>query len=118
MKRLLRGRHSEHRALRFLERHGLRHVASNYRSRHGEIDLIMRDGDTLVFVEVRYRRSRRYGGAAASVDNRKIHRLVRTGQAYLQQHDLLHAPCRFDVVAFEGDEQIEWIQNAFEAPAP
>ncbi len=88
-------------------------MESNYRCRHGEIDLIMRDGDTLVFVEVRYRRNRDYGGAAASVGRNKIRKIVKTGLHYLQRHHLDTA-CRFDVVAIDGDGEPQWIQRAFE----
>ena len=100
-------------ARRFLEQHGLRHVAHNVRCRHGEIDLVMRDAETLIFVEVRYRRSERFGGAAASVDRRKQARLTAAAGFYLQRHpsDL---PCRFDVVAIGIGDQVQWIRNAFE----
>ena len=117
MKTLLRGRQQDQRALKLLRRHGLKHVDSNYRCRHGEIDLIMRDGDTLVFVEVRYRRNRDYGGAAASVDRNKIRKIVKTGLHYLQHHRLDTA-CRFDVVAINGDSEPQWIRRAFEMETP
>lgn len=98
-----------------LQRAGLKIEARNYRSRHGEIDLIARDGDTLVFVEVRYRRSSRYGSASATVDARKQRKLLATADSYLQRHRL-DCPCRFDVVGIEGDAQnIQWIKNAFGA---
>ncbi len=113
MKTLLRGRQQENRALALLKRHGLKHRESNYRCRHGEIDLVMSDADTLVFVEVRYRNSKRYGGAAASVDHRKIQKLIKTGLHYLQHHRLDTA-CRFDVVAIDGDDEPQWIKNAFQ----
>ena len=100
-------------ARRFLEQHGLRHVAHNVRCRHGEIDLVMRDAETLIFVEVRYRRSERFGSAAASVDRRKQARLTAAAGFYLQRHpsDL---PCRFDVVSIGIGDQVQWIRNAFE----
>jgi len=100
-------------ARRCLERHGLRHVAHNVRCRHGEIDLVMRDAGTLVFVEVRYRRSERFGGAMASVDQRKQSRLTAAAGYYLQQHPT-DLPCRFDVVAIGAGDQLQWIQHAFE----
>jgi putative endonuclease len=100
-------------ARHFLEQHGLRHVAHNVRCRRGEIDLVMRDAQTLVFIEVRYRRSERFGGAAASVDRRKQARLTAAAGFFLQRYpsDL---PCRFDVVAIGAGDQVQWIRNAFE----
>jgi putative endonuclease len=96
----------------FLKTQNLRPVARNHRCRHGEIDLVMRDGETLVFVEVRYRRSDRFGTAAETIDPRKQRRLAAAASHYLQGHPTL-LPCRFDVVAVSGDEPIQWIKNAF-----
>lgn len=102
-------------AARYLQRAGLSIERRNYRCRRGEIDLIARDGDTLVFVEVRYRRDNRYGSASATVDTRKQSKLLATADSYLQQFKL-ECPCRFDVVAIEGDTQnIQWIRGAFGA---
>ncbi|HEV59188.1 MAG TPA: YraN family protein, partial [Phycisphaerales bacterium] len=89
-------------------------ITANYRCRRGEIDLVMRDGATLVFVEVRLRRNPRYGGAAASIDYRKQQKLVATAQHYLLAHPH-DGPARFDVVAMAGGSSIDWIRNAFEA---
>ena len=114
MKTLITGNRAEKQALKFLRRNGLEFITSNYRSRHGEIDLVMRHEKTLVFVEVRYRVSEKYGGAAASVDFRKQQKLLRTGLAYLQSHDS-NALCRFDVVAINGKGEINWIRSAFTA---
>ncbi len=114
MKTRLLGASAERQALKFLRRQGLRHIASNFRSRFGEIDLIMRDGQTIVFVEVRYRQSSRYGGAAASVDYRKRQKLIRTALGWLQAHDP-DAVSRFDVVAIGADQRIHWIPRAFTA---
>lgn len=113
MKTLLRGKQQENRALSLLRSKGLKHRESNYRCRAGEIDLIMEDGDTLVFVEVRYRRNNSFGGAAASVDRNKIRKIIKTGLHYLQQHKL-NTACRFDVVAIDGDDEPRWIKRAFE----
>ncbi len=105
---------AEEQARRYLEAQGLHTEARNVRSRFGEIDLIMRQGDTLLFVEVRYRRSNHFGGAAASVDAKKQRKLIATAQHYLQQHPH-DGPCRFDVVAIgSGEDGVEWLQNAFE----
>ena len=114
-----RGEAAENRALAWLQARGLVLVERNYRvargphARGGEIDLVLRDRDgTLVFVEVRARASRAQGGAAASVGARKQQRL-----RYAAQHYLLRfaapPPCRFDVVAIDGDG-IEWLQAAFD----
>lgn len=111
-----RGAQAEQWAALYLSRHGLRMVEQNYRSRFGEIDLIMRDGETLVFVEVRLRRNADFGGAASSIDARKQQRIIRTAQQYLG--GLARTPpCRFDAVLM-GDEQggqVSWLKNAFEA---
>ena len=96
---------------------GLQLVERNYRSRYGEIDLIMRDGRTLVFVEVRYRSRSRFGGAEESVDRRKQTRLVLTAASYLREHHL-NCPTRFDVAALKpgsGGPELNWIKGAFQA---
>lgn len=109
-----RGNAAEAHAERHLIARGLCSVMRNYRCAAGELDLVMRDGDTLVFVEVRARRDTRYGGAAASVDTRKQHRIVLAAQHYLQRQRLYDkVPCRFDVVCVTGDERVQWIRNAF-----
>jgi putative endonuclease len=102
-------------ARRFLEARGLRVVQANFLCRHGEIDLIMRHGDTVVFVEVRYRGGGAFGGAVASVTFAKRRRLISAAHIWLagRPYDA-RRPCRFDVVAFDGD-RVEWIPNAFEA---
>ncbi len=88
----------------------------NFHSRHGEIDLVMQDRDSVVFVEVRYRRQTRFGSAAESVDRHKQSRLIACAHHYLQTHP--HAagmPCRFDVVTINGGDSLDWIRNAFTA---
>jgi len=101
--------------------HGLDVLDRNMRCRHGEVDLILRERDVLVFAEVRYRDSARFGGAIASVDGRKQRRLVAAAQFYLQAHpSLMRLPCRFDVFALSGDmahPRIEWIRDAFRVDA-
>jgi len=111
-----RGRRAEQWAAQYLQRQGLKPVAQNYRSRYGEIDLIMRDGATLVFVEVRLRRNGNFGGAAASIDAHKQQRIVRTAQQYLA--GLGHTPpCRFDALLLDDDtgSNAQWLRNAFDA---
>ena len=116
--RIEQGQEAEQQASEYLQQQGLRPLARNYRCRSGEIDLIMKSHDSLVFVEVRFRRYSAFGGAAASVDRRKQRRLLATAQHYLQQHKASNRPCRFDVVAVlpgpDGTLTFDWIQNAFE----
>ena len=104
----------ESQARRWLERHGLRFIAANARERGGEIDLIMRDGAVIVFVEVRYRRNASYGDAAASVTPQKQQRLLKPARLWLsrQNGSFDTVDCRFDVVAFTGND-IQWLKNAF-----
>jgi len=114
--RVALGTAAEDLACRFLEAHGLTLVTRNFRVRGGELDLIMRDGEQLVFVEVRSRRSCRYGSPAESVTRAKQQRLLQTAALYLQRQDI-NPPCRFDVVAIvqTGDPpQMEWIRDAFQ----
>lgn len=108
----LLGNRAENQALTYLKKQGLTYKERNYRSRFGEIDLIMVDQDSLVFVEVRYRKHQSWGGAAASVNKIKQQKLVKTGLSYLQRHDP-EAVCRFDVIAIDAQQRIEWIRNAF-----
>ena len=113
------GRDAEGLAERFLARRGLMPVSRNYRCRRGEIDLVMRDTDTLVFVEVRRRASRAFGGGLDSVDARKRARIVAAAEHYLMVHRIGDdRPCRFDVVAIDGPPRsatIEWVRGAFDA---
>jgi putative endonuclease len=104
---------AEERAERLLAEHGLAIVTRNYRTRLGEIDLIARDGATLVFVEVRMRSDNRFGGAAASITARKRSRIVAAARQFLMGYTRAPA-CRFDVIALDGD-QPEWIRGAFDA---
>jgi putative endonuclease len=109
----MQGGACEQRALRYLKQQGLQLVESNFNCKVGEIDLIMRDGDSLVFVEVRQRADREHGGAAASITPAKQRRIIRAAQFYLLRHQPL-PPCRIDVVAIDGVE-LNWIRNAIEA---
>ena len=113
------GRDAEELAERYLSRHGLMLVTRNYRCRRGEIDLVMRDADTLVFVEVRRRTSHAFGGGVASVDSRKRTRLVAAAEHFLMMKRIGdERPCRFDVVAIDGQSPrttIEWVRDAFDS---
>lgn len=99
-----------------LEAAGLKLRHANFRTRRGEIDLVMeaRDGQ-IVFVEVRFRSRRDYGGGVASVDARKRQRLIHAARVYLHLHGLDQRPARFDVVAVDGGDRIDWIEAAFDA---
>ena len=109
------GSEAEKLAAQFLQQQGMTFISSNFQCRFGEIDLIMRDAKTLVFVEVRLRSHEAYGGAGASITLAKQQKLIRTAEYYLQ----LHAAdaCRFDVILMRKTamQDIEWIQNAFDA---
>lgn len=120
--RKLDGKSFESRSARLLEEHGMRIVARRFSCRRGEIDLIAVDEHRLLFVEVRARQSRRFGGALASVDARKRGKLVRCAQQFLQTHpQWRHLPCRFDVIAWEPEDsgadkralRARWIRAAF-----
>lgn len=108
------GNRAESLAADMLTRNGLTLVTRNYRCRQGEIDLVMRDTESLVFVEVRLRRNASFGGAFASVDRRKQQRLIKAARHYLA-HSGWQGPCRFDVVGFDADMQGEWLRDAVQA---
>ena len=109
------GKAAEDAAAAYLARQGLQLVARNWRCKGGEIDLIMQDGRSLVFVEVRARGSARFGGAAASITQAKQARIVHAAQLYLFA---LRSPppCRFDAVLFDG-QVLTWLRDAFQAGA-
>lgn len=109
----LNGARAENLACAHLESSGLKLITRNYRCPQGEIDLIMHDGEVLVFVEVRYRHSNAFGSPAETVDRRKQERLRTAASHYLVRHAIDRA-CRFDVVAVSGGEaRIEWLRDAF-----
>ncbi|OZI77345.1 YraN family protein [Bordetella genomosp. 12] len=106
------GRRAEDQALRLLRAHGLRLLARNVRNRYGELDLVMRDGQQLVVVEVRWRANPAYGGAAASIGPAKQARLARAALCWQAQAGGQPRPLRFDVVAFEAGRP-HWLPAAF-----
>jgi len=109
------GRRMEEAALRHLEARGLRPLARNWRCRAGEVDLVLQEGTTVVFVEVRYRAGAAFGGGAGSVDRRKRDRLRAAALHFLQRRGT-ESPARFDVVELAGDPRrprIRWIRDAF-----
>ncbi len=113
------GKRWEVAAERLLRREGLKTVQQNFHGRFGEIDLVMLDGFTLVFVEVRYRSNARYGSGADSVTHGKQRKIILAARRFLQcnrQHG--ERPCRFDVVSVghqNGRACLKWIRNAFDA---
>lgn len=110
-----KGQAAEIIAAQYLDAQGLKLIARNYRSRFGEIDLIMQDGASLVFVEVRLRKSKLFGGAEESITASKQHKIVITAEYYLQQHG--NQNCRFDVILMDKEDaqNVTWIKSAFEA---
>ncbi len=111
----LLGTHAEDLAQRHLEAAGLQCRDRNVHCRGGELDLIMMDGDCLVFVEVRKRSRDDYGAAAESVTASKRRRLVGAARYYLHRHGAHERPCRFDVVTIDGRGNIAWLRDAFRA---
>lgn len=109
------GEQAERIAATYLQRKGLALVDANYRCRWGEIDLVLRDRGIMVFVEVKLRRSKSFGGAAYSIGLRKQARIIAAARHYLA--GVKEMPCRFDVVLLESLEppRIEWIRDAFSA---
>lgn len=112
------GYRSELLAKHFLESQGLNLIASNVRYKFGEIDLVMREQNTIVFVEVKYRRHKHFGGAVQSLGVAQIRRLKLSARAWLQKHDpKFQNPCRFDLVAINSGFSVSdcvWIKNIFQ----
>lgn len=111
------GAAAEAAALQFLEQRGFRLVVTNFRSRYGEIDLIVRQDELLVFAEVRLRNHRHFGGAAASVTAPKQRKIIASAQTFLHHRpEFARCNCRFDVLAMRRDEQVwnvDWLPAAF-----
>lgn len=108
------GANFEYQARAFLERQGLKFIAANQIFKCGELDLIMQQGETLVFVEVRQRKSNQFGSAIESIDYRKQQKWLDAANMWLftqRRQSLDTANCRFDVIAFEGDDPPLWIPN-------
>jgi len=117
---LRKGLRFESQARDYLQAHGLLLLQPNYRCRFGEIDLVMRDRDTLCFIEVKFRKSLLFGGAAASIPRQKQRKIVKTALFYISVHKHLASQAmRFDALLIQrqadGANQINWIQNAFYA---
>lgn len=105
------GQAAEERAWQFLQQQGAQLVARNWHCPFGEIDLIVLLGGVLVFVEVKYRKSNTFGGAAYSITPAKLGKLQRSALHYLQQNKLNQASCRMDAVLIQGNNPPQWIQN-------
>ena len=112
------GDHAEELALNYLKSKGLELITRNFQTKMGEIDLIMKDSNELVFVEVRMRTNRSFGDGAATVDFRKQRKICLTALAYLQLQKLNEHFCRFDVISIQPNNtpgsQVNWIKHAFE----
>lgn len=106
------GDNAEARAAAHLKKSGLHLVETKFRCKCGEIDLIMKDGEQLVFVEVRFRDNDTFGTAAESVNYRKQRKLILSAQYYLKLRKVYTA-CRFDVVGISGSGKVDWVRNAF-----
>lgn len=104
-------------ACRQLEQVNCKIITTNFNCKLGEIDIIAYDGETLCFVEVRYRKQNTFGGATASVDINKQRKLIKAASLYLQQNNLTNkVACRFDVFAIQGEVnrlEFNWLKNAF-----
>ena len=114
------GQYAEDETLKYLKREGLKLIQRNYSCKYGEIDLIMLDNDLLVFIEVRYRKSNRYGSSAESVTASKQKKIITTAQHFIHMHQSYQSyACRFDVTALSPHLlnkhrfEIDWIKNAF-----
>ncbi len=112
--RKISGNRAEDKACKYLKKVGLHLLERNFATKAGEVDLIMKDGETLVFIEVRYRKNTDFGGATASVTPKKQQRIIKASLAY-QQKCAPQSAMRFDVIAIEGNPpSINWIKSAFD----
>ena len=114
-----KGQYAEELACNYLKQQGLSFINKNYHCRYGEIDLIMKQDATIVFVEVRFRKANSQVDSITSIDARKQQKLYRSAENYLQRNNIHHSiPARFDVVGItqsaNSDPTINWIQNAIE----
>ncbi len=110
----IKGDDKERLAEAYLASKGFTLIERNFLCKAGEIDIIMQDDEYLVFIEVRYRKNKDFGGALASITPTKQRKLRRAAELYLLKNFSNTPPnCRFDAVGIEGDDEIEWIKNAF-----
>ncbi|MCL2235648.1 MAG: YraN family protein [Defluviitaleaceae bacterium] len=110
-----KGNYGENTALGFLESKGYRILSTNYKANGGEIDIIAKDGEYIVFVEVKYRRGNAFGDGFDAITPAKVRRIIKTAKVYLHKQNLWEAPCRFDIIEIFGHEQLEidHVENAF-----
>mgnify|MGYP000513019682 FL=1 len=113
-----KGKTTEEFAKQHLTKQGLAFIEQNVHCRQGEIDLVMKDGETFIFVEVKYRKNNHFGGAISAVSLSKQHKIKHCVAFFLHKANLneYNTPCRFDVIALEGDinqPQVTWLKNAF-----
>ena len=102
-------------ATKFLNKQGLKFIQKNFHCRYGEIDIVMQDQQTIVFVEVRFRHNSNYGSPFESITSAKQAKLIRTAQSYLMKNKLDDVACRFDVVGLSGNikqPEITWLVDA------
>jgi putative endonuclease len=111
---LQRGEQAEEQAYQFLLQKGLQPVCRNYRCKPGEIDIIMRDKNALVMIEVRYRNNDKFGSAVESITAKKQSRIIAAATHYLMAKNINTQAVRFDVVAISGNNKLNWIPNAFQ----
>ncbi|MDQ7090690.1 MAG: YraN family protein [Methylococcales bacterium] len=112
---LIQGQIAEQQAYDYLLTQGLKLVCKNFNSRYGELDLIMKEGETLVIIEVRFRKNDHFGGALESITAKKKARIIKTTHYYLMTHPI-DCPIRFDVITLSPKQGLNWIQNAFQCP--
>jgi putative endonuclease len=112
------GRSAEQLAAQWLQKKGYRILERNFRVGGGELDLIAKDQDTLVFIEVKGRRTKQFGGAPYAIDDRKKRQIIKLASLYLSQHGLINQLCRFDVILIIGTDQnsptVTHLEQAFE----
>ncbi len=115
----LKGAWAEKKARQFLKRQGLSLLHANFACKAGEVDLVMLDQSTLVFIEVRFRSASRFGNAASTIDRTKQQKIRKSAAVYLQSYrEHRHRICRFDAISIDnyaanGQNSLEWIKNAF-----
>ena len=112
------GRWAEIKSLNYLKKRGLKFISKNFHGPGGEIDLIMRENNTIVFIEVKCRSNNEFYHPVEAIDKNKCKRITCTGEYFLLNNKLNDSECRFDVILITGNKQIheiEWIKNAFQA---
>jgi len=112
---LIKGQAAEQQAYDYLLTQGLKPICRNFSCKFGELDLIMNHQETLVIIEVRFRKNAYFGGALASITPKKQAKIIKTTQYYLLTHKV-NTPIRFDVIAISPQEGLNWVQNAFQCP--